>query len=430
MIFIIHPTAKPRLRRVENQKKLCYNKKNIDFFWSIAMNHIQRGILTLIRSALTGKSLPLPEAFALADAEALIVKHQITGLAYEGAVLCGIPKDDPAMARLFQRYYQLSIRSNIQAAALQKVYDAFEENGIDYLPVKGCVLKALYPKPAMRTMGDADVLIRMEQYDAIKALMPQLGYTEDPPYYHELPWSCKALHLELHKSLIPEFHTIEYNFFANTWDRAVHTGGCRWDQSPEDAFLFIFAHYAKHYRGGGIGIRQLVDIWVWHNAYPAIDMAVVQAGLEKLQFWDFYNNTMQMLHCWFADDPVTDRAAFMTDYIFSSGSWGTTQQHNASRALRNTKIAGSSGGGRRLLFLNTIFPSLRVMKVLYPVLKRSPWLLPFLWPVRWFSILFFHQDRIRRFRRTMADSSDEKIESFEQAMHYVGLTVYKGGKIT
>ena len=39
-----------------------------------------------------------------------------------------------------------------------------EENGIDYLPLKGYNLKKLYPKPELRTMGDADVLIRLADF--------------------------------------------------------------------------------------------------------------------------------------------------------------------------------------------------------------------------------------------------------------------------
>lgn len=393
------------------------------------MNHIQRGILNLIRSAITGQAYPLPEGFVLSDAEELIIKHQIVGLAYEGAVLCGIPKDDPTMMKLFPRYYQVMIHSNTQMAALNKLYAAFEENGIDYLPVKGCVLKELYPKPAMRTMGDADVLIRMEQYDTIKELMPQLGYTEGTPYYHELPWNSKSLHLELHNSLIPEYHTVEYNFFSNVWERAVHSNGCRYDQPPEDAFLYVFAHYVKHYRAGGIGIRQLLDIWLWHKAYPSMDMAVVGKGLEQLQFSDFYANTMEMLRCWFADETVTDRASFMTDYIFSSGSWGSVERHNVAQALRDSKRTGSLASARRERLLLAIFPSLKTMKKRYPILEKLPWLLPFLWPVRWISTLLFRRNSIRSLGTTMEQSSNEKIQSFEQALNYVGLTVYKGGKI-
>lgn len=393
------------------------------------MNHIQRGVLNLIRSAITGKAYPLPEDFVLADAEDLILKHQIVGLAYEGAVLCGIPKDNPTMAKLFPRYYQQMIRSNAQMTALNKLYAAFEENGIDYLPVKGCVLKELYPKPAMRTMGDADVLIRVEQYDTIQALMPQLGYTEGTPYYHELPWNSKSLHLELHSSLIPSYHTIEYNFFSHTWEQAVHTGGHHYDQSPEDAFLFVFAHYAKHYRAGGIGIRQLVDIWVWQKAYPAMDMAVVQEGLEQLQFSDFYVNTMETLRCWFADEPVTDRASFMTDYIFSSGSWGSIERHDASQALRDSKRTGSLESARWERFLHIIFPSLKTMQNRYPILNKLPWLLPVFWPVRWVTALLFRRSSIRKLGATMDHTSNEKIESFEQALNYVGLTVYEGGRI-
>lgn len=39
---------------------------------------------------------------------------------------------------------------------------AFDAGGIDYMPLKGSILKDLYPRHEMRMMGDADILIRME----------------------------------------------------------------------------------------------------------------------------------------------------------------------------------------------------------------------------------------------------------------------------
>ena len=149
------------------------------------MDTLQKGTLTLIRSALTGNAYKLPEGFCIEDAAKMIQKHNIVGLAYEGAIKCGIDKSTPAMQELFQRYYGDIIRSDRQMKLLDKLFAAFQENNIDFLPLKGTILKSLYPQPGMRPMGDADILIRVEQYDRIKSVMAQLGFQEGKVTGHE-----------------------------------------------------------------------------------------------------------------------------------------------------------------------------------------------------------------------------------------------------
>ena len=63
------------------------------------------------------------------------------------------------------------MKSEKQLEAVNKIYAAFDKNGIDYLPLKGCNMKYLYPKPELRSMGDADILIREEQYKSIKDIV-------------------------------------------------------------------------------------------------------------------------------------------------------------------------------------------------------------------------------------------------------------------
>ena len=50
------------------------------------MNITYQGILVLLRSAITGEKLALPEGFDLAAAYGDIRRHQLVPLAYEGAV--------------------------------------------------------------------------------------------------------------------------------------------------------------------------------------------------------------------------------------------------------------------------------------------------------------------------------------------------------
>ena len=142
------------------------------------MNTIHKGITTLLRSAITGESYALPEDFVLADTLAEINRHSVAALAYAGAVNCGLDKNSPEMKRLFQTYVKSMMISEGQMAQIRRLFAAFDAAGIDYMPLKGCKLKAMYPKPELRAMGDADVLIRMEQYDKIKPIMEELGFGE------------------------------------------------------------------------------------------------------------------------------------------------------------------------------------------------------------------------------------------------------------
>ena len=53
-------------------------------------------------------------------------------------------------------------RESMQQLELENVMAHFEKEGIDYVPLKGWIIKNLYPKPDMRSMCDVDILIRDE----------------------------------------------------------------------------------------------------------------------------------------------------------------------------------------------------------------------------------------------------------------------------
>ncbi|MBQ5671618.1 MAG: nucleotidyltransferase family protein, partial [Oscillospiraceae bacterium] len=102
------------------------------------MNTIQRGIITLLKSAVTEQALPLPEGFDLAEAYPLAKRHHMSTLLYDGAVRCGIDRGLPVMQKLFGEYCRALMISERQMAEVSRVFAAFEEAGIDYMPLKGC----------------------------------------------------------------------------------------------------------------------------------------------------------------------------------------------------------------------------------------------------------------------------------------------------
>ena len=220
-----------------------------------AMNTAQKSVIALMKSALTGQAQPLPESFSMDEVLRCMKYHHIDALIYEGATLCGVDATTPAMRTLFARYcksVQVSVR---QMREVARVFRIFEENGIAYMPLKGCNLKALYPRPELRAMGDADILIRVEQYEKIRPFLQALGFTEESESDHELVWQSDGLYLELHKSLIPLHDKDFYGYFGEGWQLAKQEIGMRYSMTAENELVFLFSHFAKHYRDGGIGCR-------------------------------------------------------------------------------------------------------------------------------------------------------------------------------
>ena len=379
------------------------------------------GILTLLKSAIIQQKIALPEGFQLQDADDHINRHHIASLIYEGALLCNIPQNDIRLLQLFQKYCKALQVSERQLRELERIYNAFEENGIDYMPLKGCKMKALYPKPELRNMGDADILIRTEQYDKIRSVMQSLQFTEGEETVHELVWKSDALYLELHKHLIPSYNRDFYGYFGEGWARAKLLRGTQYTMTPEDEFIFLFTHFAKHYRDGGIGCRHVVDLWVFLRSHPELDLDYIQTELKKLQLLDFYRNIRRLISTWFEDQESDSRTDFLTEFIFASGSFGQIENRVLSRAVRdaNHSVLGFSG---KLLYLwQTAFPGIKILREKYTILKKHSYMLPLVWLIRPFYKVLFEWRSLRQQQRNLAAFDEDGMENHQKMLHYVGL---------
>ena len=210
------------------------------------MNSTHRGIILLMKSAATGQRGILPDDFSLQEAMPVITAHQIAPLAYTGAVNCGENPQNPAMVALLQTYCSHMLQSELQMRQISRIFRCFRDNGVDFLPLKGCVMKTRYPRPDLRSMGDADILVRMTQYERIVPLMESLGFSRVKETDHEMVWRSKGLCVELHRWLIPSYNKDFYAYFRDGWHLARPVNGTQYEMAPEDEFIFLLTHFAKH----------------------------------------------------------------------------------------------------------------------------------------------------------------------------------------
>ena len=388
------------------------------------MNPIQQGLVALIKSAILSAPQSLPEDFSLSEAMPLIRSHHMAAMIFDGAARCGIPRTAPEMQTLFRTYCKSLQHSEGQLRQLGRIFAAFRQAGVDFLPLKGCNMKHLYPKPELRSMGDADILIRMEQYALIRPLLLELGFTEGSETDHELHWEHPQLHLELHKHLIPSYNHDFYARFGTGWQLAHVQEGSRYAMDPEDEFLFLFTHFTKHYRDGGIGCRYVADLWVWLRTCPAMDWQRLERSLEELELLEFWRNIHALIAWWFEDGPENEKLNFIADYIFASGSWGDEIANALSQAVRDSEQIAFGLNGKSAYFLRNMFPSVSMLEGQYRLLKRAPWMLPAVWVVRPFYKLLFDRQSLIRQKKRMDALADKNVEDHRKALQYVGLETH------
>ena len=385
------------------------------------MTSFQSGFLSLIRSGLTGECPSLPEGFSMEDAYRVAEHHQILPLIYYGAVNLPSLGDHPIMARCFERLCTYISHSAGQQERVQDICRRLDEAGVDYMPLKGTILKELYPSPEMRIMGDADILIRMENYPVISPIMRSLPGFPLPESDHEYTWMMPGkVTVELHKRLIPSYNEDYYAYYGDGWRlaRPVSEGSHRYEMSREDTMIYLFTHFAKHYRDKGAGVKYVVDFFVYRRTYPDLDNAYLEREMRKLRLWEFYCNVMRLVQVWFEGASSDEKMDFITDKIFNDGVFGKEENGIVSTGVKLSKTTGSVKGKRTL---QLIFPSYQSMSARHPILKKWAILLPIFWIWRIFDAVFSHKDRIRRRRKELDQLSDENISAYQQELNYVGL---------
>lgn len=385
------------------------------------MNTIYQGLFTLIKSALTGQKLELPEGFTLERADGLIRKQSLIPLIYPGALNCGIDPKSERMQYYQMQYFRHLVISERQLAAVKKLCATFEENGIDYMLLKGCNMKKRYPKAEMRGMGDADVLIRVEQYEKIKPLMTQLQYKNTKESIYDHVWECPELYLELHKCLYAPTQTLLCEYFGIGWEKARLQEGHQWEMPLEVEFAYIFSHMAKHFRICGIGVRHFVDLYVFRNAHPDMDERRIERIMKKLHMQDFYRNTMRTLETWFDGREGDEVTEMITEYTMNSGSFGTMENKLYYQELTKAEQKKNVKNTKFRSLMDALFPPLRMMRSSYYVLFKWPVLLPIFWVVRWVDVAIHRRKNIGRKLRLVGQMDDEKLLQRERAMNLMGM---------
>ena len=357
------------------------------------MNNTQIYLLTLVRCALGEKNLPTELRSLSTDEKKAIIQY-----AQKQGLLPFLQYFDIFMERdckdIFFPKAAAAVYEDVrQTAEIEQLMEAFEENGIYCIPLKGIRTKKLYPESELRTMGDLDILYKKEQTDELRRVMKEQGYSWSGEASKHDHYEKGGRIVEMHKELLSS-ESRAYDYFLKIWDRAQPEEGKRycWQMSMEDHYLFTLYHLIEHFIRGGIGIRMVLDIYIL-SGLPELDRDKTAEELKKLKIDRFEKNILDIAGKWF--DPsrglqgtgALSGLEEMEEYIVNGGIFGNTVNEQANNALRY--------GSRGKFLKSVIFPSYKTMQSVFPDLD-SPILLPAAWAKRWWNVWTKRRGNVRK----------------------------------
>ena len=110
------------------------------------------------------KDLDWPELYKLAK------YHSISNIVYYA--IMKLDSSNRPSEKVFKAFEQdmniAKAREALQHFALEDVLKAYESECVKCMPLKGTIIKYLYPKPDMRSMSDIDILFEKSDRDKVK----------------------------------------------------------------------------------------------------------------------------------------------------------------------------------------------------------------------------------------------------------------------
>lgn len=309
-----------------------------------------------------------------------------------------------------------------QEVLLDKVRTEFLNASIPFAYVKGAEIKKYYPKPELRSMGDADLIVSIENKPKAGEILERIGFAKTVET-NEWVYIKGDFELELHHAL-----AYEKDSFAN--DQRLNDF---WPYVKDNCldigyhFIYLLFHLRRHLYSHGAGFRQFMDIAiVCKNA--EIDWKWAREELCKVDLLDFAVTVCKMNERWFGiqsplDGKTVDDEFFekVTGKIFKDGVFGHDNEENAKTAgiVLATRNEGNSREKARIQYLlEQSFPNYQIMcRLPYcAYIRKSKILLPVAWIHRFLYRLFNKNHRQAFLNRTMTPSVeiDERIKMMKQ----------------
>ena len=310
-------------------------------------------------------------------------RHQVSGMIYVQAKAFMPPE---AMHCFRQETLAAYMRYSDRKEILARISRAMSEAQIPFFLIKGPLVAAHYPEPALREMSDIDLVVQAADRDACRGLLVSIGFLcAAEQKDREWQFFRNSLEIELHDRLVYQEAVNENGqdeYFNDCW-KHVSDGQLEWNYH----LMFLIFHLRKHLMNSGAGFRQFMDLAA---VIPKIgpDWPWLEENLQKTGMLAFARKCFGFLYRWFGTEtPITELPDELfyeeaTQKIFADGIFGFDNAENRdSEVVNQVRDKRFPGLGMLRIAFHQVFPSRSELETLepYTYLSRNGILLPVAW---------------------------------------------------
>ncbi len=298
--------------------------------------------------------------------------HNITHLPAAALMNLGLLDDEKAYSFFEERLNAVMFKSLSMQYSYDKCCRMLEEEQIDHIPLKGAVLRELYPEAWMRLSVDIDILVKPEDHQrAVDSLVNKLEFKRtDISTPHDVTLradddTCVEIHFDL---IEDEIFQKAHITLSNVWSSAEKDSGTS-HRYHIDAKLFYFyhvVHLAKHIRLGGGGIKDFLDLYLLYLSGQTVSSN--EELLKEGGMLSFAIAAEKLSRVWFGGESHNDITRDLSDFIMSGGLFGSHKNSNILERKRKKNKLG--------FYLSRLFVPYDYLKKQYPIIEKRPYLTP------------------------------------------------------
>ena len=344
-------------------------------------------LFKLLRSTLFNEEIDKETQSAAIENAHVIYKaakhHDVAHLLANAYDKCGFDSlSEDLRKQIKKKHFVSVIRYERIIHDYKEIKSAFEQAKIDFIPLKGSVIRDYYPEPWMRSSCDIDILIKENDLDrAMKVLQKEYSYTSDNHRdFHDISLHSRGgTHLELHFNIMENMKDVD-TVLSKVWDyaKASSDDSCMYELSPEFLLYHILAHMSYHILNGGCGIRSFIDLYLLEKQMEYDDKKLCEICSEG-GLLAFKKEAEKLAFVWLENNEHDAVSETFEQFVLGGGVYGS---HETASAIKHVK-----NGSKGKYILTRIFQPYDILKEKYPVLKKHKWLLPICHVRRWIYIV-------------------------------------------
>ena len=230
----------------------------------------------------------------------------------------------------FLTHYAAQLYCSInQEQLLYEIKQCLDKAEIQYVFVKGAVLRKYYKHPEFRSMGDLDLIVHENDKKYVGELLESIGF-ECKEGVNEWIYYKNEFEVELHHALVYDTDKLECKAVLNDFWKYVTDN--QLDNNYHLVYLLI--HLRKHLLNNGVGFRQFLDIALMIE-YENLDWEWIKTFLQSIGMRKFASSVFAVIaRCFQINIPISyedieeDFYHRVLEKLFKDGIFGFDNEDN------------------------------------------------------------------------------------------------------